>query len=46
MWVIEQGANSAPSPIAPSMPHHQYVLTLSCSDRPGIVSAVSDVPGP
>jgi len=23
------------------MPHHQYVLTLSCPDRPGIVSAVS-----
>src|SRR5947199_633406 len=25
----------------PFMPHHQYVLTLSCPDRPGIVSAVS-----
>jgi len=25
----------------PSMPAHQYVLTLSCPDRPGIVSAVS-----
>jgi formyltetrahydrofolate deformylase len=23
------------------MPHHQFVLTLSCPDRPGIVSAVS-----
>jgi len=23
------------------MPYHQYVLTLSCPDRPGIVSAVS-----
>ena len=23
------------------MPDHQYVLTLSCPDRPGIVSAVS-----
>jgi len=23
------------------MPHHQYVLMLSCPDRPGIVSAVS-----
>ncbi len=23
------------------MPNHQYVLTLSCPDRPGIVSAVS-----
>ena len=23
------------------MPHHQYVLTLSCPDRPGIVAAVS-----
>src|SRR5262244_3517156 len=27
--------------IMPSMPAHQYVLTLSCPDRPGIVSAVS-----
>src|SRR3954466_15212812 len=25
----------------PFMPDHQYVLTLSCPDRPGIVSAVS-----
>src|SRR4030081_3230311 len=25
----------------PSMPDHQFVLTLSCPDRPGIVSAVS-----
>ncbi len=24
------------------MPDHQYVLTLSCPDRPGIVAAVSD----
>src|SRR5215831_21262378 len=24
-----------------AMPYHQYVLTLSCPDRPGIVSAVS-----
>src|SRR4029078_5862695 len=24
-----------------SMPDHQFVLTLSCPDRPGIVSAVS-----
>ena len=46
MWVIEQDANSSSSrspdqpPFAP-MPHHQYVLTLSCPDRPGIVSAVS-----
>ena len=23
------------------MPDHQYVLTLSCPDRPGIVSAIS-----
>ena len=23
------------------MPDHQFVLTLSCADRPGIVSAVS-----
>ena len=23
------------------MPDHQFVLTLSCPDRPGIVSAVS-----
>ena len=23
------------------MPHHQFVLTLSCPDRPGIVAAVS-----
>jgi formyltetrahydrofolate deformylase len=27
--------------IKPFMPDHQYVLTLSCPDRPGIVSAVS-----
>jgi formyltetrahydrofolate deformylase len=27
--------------INPFMPDHQYVLTLSCPDRPGIVSAVS-----
>src|SRR6266403_967387 len=26
---------------ARSMPDHQFVLTLSCPDRPGIVSAVS-----
>jgi formyltetrahydrofolate deformylase len=24
------------------MPHHQFVLTLSCPDRPGIVAAVSN----
>src|ERR1700687_4343553 len=44
--VIEQGRKSRfhPHPNcnqAPSMPDHQYVLTLSCPDRPGIVSAVS-----
>src|SRR6202790_5806555 len=44
--VIDQGRKSRfhPHPNcnqAPSMPDHQYVLTLSCPDRPGIVSAVS-----
>ncbi|MEH2470397.1 formyltetrahydrofolate deformylase [Nitrobacteraceae bacterium AZCC 2161] len=40
--MIEQGAfpGSSPKQIT-FMPHHQFVLTLSCPDRPGIVSAVS-----
>src|SRR3984893_8700131 len=44
--VIEQGTKS-PSILVPEiaikaiMPDHQFVLTLSCPDRPGIVSAVS-----
>ena len=41
--MIEQGANS-PALSCPNldhMPHSQFVLTLSCPDRPGIVSAVS-----
>src|SRR5580704_12311354 len=42
--MIEQGrkiASPAQGLIRPLMPDHQYVLTLSCPDRPGIVSAVS-----
>ena len=45
--VIEQGRKSPVRPALPkssssvAMPDHQYVLTLSCPDRPGIVSAVS-----
>jgi formyltetrahydrofolate deformylase len=30
-----------PPPAKASMPDHQFVMTLSCPDRPGIVSAVS-----
>src|SRR4051794_9447345 len=33
--------SSRQSQNTPFMPDHQYVLTLSCPDRPGIVSAVS-----
>jgi formyltetrahydrofolate deformylase len=47
--VIEQGRENSRFAFTPkfsssslvSMPDHQYVLTLSCPDRPGIVSAVS-----
>ncbi len=44
--VIEQGRKSTVHPSAQTsnqvaMPDHQFVLTLSCPDRPGIVSAVS-----
>jgi formyltetrahydrofolate hydrolase len=42
--VIEQGAKSPSIPgiaIKSAMPDHQFVLTLFCPDRPGIVSAVS-----
>ena len=44
--VIEQGRNSTVSSFClncnqVAMPDHQFVLTLSCPDRPGIVSAVS-----
>ena len=40
--MVEQGSR-APTSRATiwSMPDHQFVLTLSCPDRPGIVSAVS-----
>lgn len=40
MWVVEQGGLFEFIASGP-MPHHQFVLTLSCPDRPGIVSAVS-----
>jgi formyltetrahydrofolate deformylase len=36
-----KSASPAQDLIMPPMPDHQYVLTLSCPDRPGIVSAVS-----
>jgi formyltetrahydrofolate deformylase len=41
--VIEQGANfTSLLPKYPAqVPHSQFVLTLSCPDRPGIVAAVS-----
>jgi formyltetrahydrofolate deformylase len=43
--VIEQGRETSCLLLKTSsrraMPDHQYVLTLSCPDRPGIVSAVS-----
>lgn len=49
--MLEQGANRGCSAVfaqtfiksyfSTAMPDHQYVLTLSCPDRPGIVSAVS-----
>src|SRR4051794_375684 len=45
--VIEQGRQRAFHPCClncnqvRAMPDHQFVLTLSCPDRPGIVSAVS-----
>jgi formyltetrahydrofolate deformylase len=43
--VIEQVTQNPPVPRRAqsfiTMPDHQYVLTLSCPDRPGIVSAVS-----
>src|ERR1700724_3367980 len=43
--MIEQGCQiavpSRPDFSQPTMPDHQYVLTLSCPDRPGLVPAVS-----
>jgi formyltetrahydrofolate deformylase len=40
--VIEQGRKSILLRVkSPAMSDHQFVLTLSCPDRPGIVSAVS-----
>src|ERR1700757_4682410 len=44
--MIEQGGNRRSALFcelnqACAMPDHQFVLTLSCPDRPGIVSAVS-----
>src|SRR4030088_2167097 len=45
---MARGRRGAPLRVPPqiiikpcTMPDHQYVLTLSCPDRPGIVSAVS-----
>jgi hypothetical protein len=44
--MIEQGPQPivpflSETAISPAMPDHHFVLTLSCPDRPGIVSAVS-----
>jgi formyltetrahydrofolate deformylase len=42
--MIEQGSrfpSLSETAISPAMPDHHFVLTLSCPDRPGIVSAVS-----